>query len=113
MKAFVIVEDNTEIAELQSLALRDFASVELITDNFQRCFLPATWRGVDVVVCDLMLPGLDGEDILRYLAREFPHIKRVICTAKPTSMLVELRPIADVILQKPFRVEAFVISVIG
>lgn len=112
MKAVVIVEDNVEIAEMQAIFLRDYASVEIISNHFQRCFRPDTWHGVDVAVVDLMLPGLQGEDVLRFLMHEFPLIRRVICTAKPTHMLPELRPLADVILQKPFRAEDFVAAVI-
>lgn len=102
-----------DIAELEAAVLRPYAAVEIISDDFARVFDPAMWMGVDVAVLDLMLPDIMGEDICKFLRVQFPTIRRIICTAKPMYELVELRKIADVVLQKPFRPEDLVAAVIG
>lgn len=107
----IIVEDDPDIAAMQQYALADRASVTLITSDFRRAFKAETWRGVDVAVVDLMLPGLNGEDICRYLAFAHPQVRRIICTARPTYDLPHLRLLAHVVLQKPFRIEDFVAAV--
>lgn len=99
----VIVEDNREIAEFYGYALRGHVdSLELLTEDFERTLHSDLWQGVTCAVIDLMLPHLAGEDICRYLRDNHPNIRRVICTAKPVTSLVELLPLAHVILQKPF-----------
>lgn len=109
----LIVEDDTDIAQLEVELLRGHANVQLVTDQFHRVFRPELWQGIDVAVMDLMLPTLQGEDICRFLIHEFPHIKRVICTAKPTYLIPDLQNIAHVVLQKPFSQHAFVFAVCG
>lgn len=109
----LIVEDDRDIAALQRSLLADRADVLVLTDQFALALQPDTWVTIEIAVCDLMLPGLDGEDVCRFLRDEFPHIRRVICTAKPTSILPELTKLADVVLQKPFRPEDFVAAVLG
>lgn len=113
MKTVIIVEDNTEIAQLEALAIQQYASVEIISDHFGRVFDSATWMGVDVAVIDLMLPGIEGEQILYYLRDQHPAIRRVVCTAKPMYVLAELAEVADIVLQKPFKVDDFVAAVMG
>lgn len=109
----IIVEDDPDIASLEAEALSGVARVTLITNDFHRALRPETWLGVDVAVVDLMLPELDGEDICRYLAFEHPQVRRIICTAKPITQLVEVSRIAHVVLHKPFSVESFVDAVMG
>lgn len=101
--AVVIVEDNRDIAELEALEISKFAaSVEVISQDFERCLHPHVWLGVTCAVLDLMLPHIDGEDICRYLRDNHPNIRRVICTAKPVSQLADVAELADVVLSKPF-----------
>lgn len=112
-RTVIIVEDNFDLAELEARALEDVAEVRIIGNDFDRAFRPETWQGVDVAVTDLMLPHVAGEDICRYLRRDFPLIRRVICTAKPVTAIRDLRDLAHVVLQKPFSVPELVIAVVG
>lgn len=113
LRAVIIVEDNADLAEFEAYALKDVASCEIIGDRFDRCFRPETWQGVEVAVIDLMLPHVAGEDICRYLRHEFPFIRTVICTAKPTYLILEMFAVADAVLQKPFTSDDLVKAVTG
>lgn len=108
----VIVEDNRDIAELQALALTGVVdSVQIVSQEFERILQPDIWQGATCAVLDLMLPHIDGEDICRYLRVEFPHIRRVICTAKPLRHVPDLAELADVVLVKPFIVSDLIRAV--
>lgn len=109
----LIVEDDGDLARLQSAILAGYATVTVISDEFERTLLPETWLGIDVAVIDLMLPGLEGEDICRYLRDQQPYVRRVICTAKPMNLISDLRDLADVILQKPFGADDFLDAVLA
>lgn len=78
----MIVEDTVAVAEMLAMAL-DFAGVDVVqrTSDFAALLTPEPWQGVNAVVCDLMLPDMDGEQILRYLAAEHPSIRRVVLSA--------------------------------
>jgi two-component system, OmpR family, response regulator RegX3 len=102
LRTVIIVEDEPDVAEVQAQILKHVASVQIIAEDFRQCFDPGTWIGVDVAILDLMLPGVEGEDICRFLKVQFPRIRRIICTAKPTYVLPELAEIAHVVIQKPF-----------
>ena len=113
MRVVVIVEDDGDVAEYQAAALEGYAYVTIVSHDFSKCLDPATWMGVEVAVVDLMLPDIQGEDICRYLLKQFPAIRRIICTAKPLYMIPDLRELAHVVLQKPFDVNVFVQAVVG
>jgi DNA-binding response OmpR family regulator len=78
----MVVEDTAAIADMLAFAL-EFADVEVTTwtSDFASLLTPEPWRGVDAAVIDLMLPGMDGEDIVRYLAAECPSVQRVVLSA--------------------------------
>lgn len=97
----VIVEDDAMLAGLQA-ELLDGHNVEVVTSHFAELFAPERWADVDVAVVDLMLPGVNGEDLLDYLAAHHPQIRRVVSTAMPLYMLGHVLPKADHLLLKPF-----------
>lgn len=110
----VIVEDMEDVALAERAMLAPVVDdIVVVVDDFGRAFTPDFWAGVDVAVVDLMLPGFHGEDICRYLAAEFPSVRRVICTAKPTYELPDLAALAHVVLRKPFALEDLVHAVCG
>ena len=78
----VVAEDTVAIADMLCMAL-EYADVEVVkvTSDFTSLLTPKPWQGVDAVVCDLMLPGMDGEDIIRYVAEHHPGIARVVLSA--------------------------------
>lgn len=78
----LIVEDTIPVAEMLAMAL-EFAGVDvtLWTSDFAALLTPEPWQEVDAVVCDLMLPDVDGEQIIRYLADHHPGIQRVVLSA--------------------------------
>jgi two-component system phosphate regulon response regulator OmpR len=74
------------------------------------------WRDpADVVVCDLIMPGLDGLGAMRHLRRLDPGVRLVAITGGPTEPGERLslgRGMGAVrLLRKPFRVEEAVAAV--
>ena len=69
--------------------------------------------GVDLVVLDLMLPGMDGIQTLQRIRRDDPRIPVLILTAKSAmeDKVTGLRAGADDYLTKPFHLEEFLLRV--
>jgi DNA-binding response OmpR family regulator len=104
----LLVEDNRQIAEMvgEFLERRGY-SVDYAADGVSGLHL-AVSNSYDVVVLDLMLPGLDGLDVCRKLRRDAKKSTPVLMlTARDTleDKLVGLEAGADDYLVKPFDVD--------
>lgn len=67
----------------------------------------------DLVVLDLMLPGMDGLEALSMIRRDYPKLPVLILTAKSSkeNKVEGLRAGADDYLTKPFHLEEFLLRV--
>lgn len=106
MKQVLVIEDNPDIAKLVSLHLQDIgASVETVyngNDGYQL----ANDKRFDLVVLDLMLPGIDGIEICKRLRAKSDYTPILMLTAKSTELdrILGLEIGADDYLTKPFSV---------
>ncbi len=103
----LLVEDNRQIAEMvgEFLERRGY-SVDYAADGVSGLHL-AVSNSYDVIVLDLMLPGLDGLEVCRKLRKEAKKSTPVLMlTARDTleDKLVGLEAGADDYLVKPFEV---------
>jgi DNA-binding response OmpR family regulator len=103
----LLIEDNRHIAEMVGEFLEDQGySVDYAADGVSGLHL-AVANSYDVIVLDLMLPGLDGLEVCRKLRREAKSATPVLMlTARDTleDKLVGLEAGADDYLVKPFEV---------
>ena len=107
---FRVVDDTPEVAAFVGVWLRGQGhDVEVTTSSFPDLLGPEPWDGVDVAVVDLTLPQVNGLDILRHLADEHPHVKRVAFSAmaEPGD---EVYGLADLVLSKPIGAQEFLVA---
>lgn len=110
MKQFLVVEDNHDIANLVSLHLQDLgAEVQLASDGKVGLSL-AQKKRFDLIILDLMLPGIDGLEICRRLRGTDNNTPILMLTAKSAELdrIVGLEMGADDYLPKPFSVRELV-----
>ena len=102
----LVVEDNPDIAKLVSLHLKDLdCEVALATDGL-RGLEQARARRYDLIILDLMLPGMDGLELCRRLRGETDYTPILMLTAKSSEVdrVVGLEIGADDYLTKPFSI---------
>lgn len=103
----VLIEDEAEIAQLVTYFLRKegfdihaFGSAEEFLERLPVMELP------DLILLDLMLPGIDGIELFKYLKRDsrFQDIPVIMLTAKddPVDVVVGLELGAEDYITKPF-----------
>ncbi|MBT9099743.1 response regulator transcription factor [Methylovulum psychrotolerans] len=106
MKKLLIIEDDTDIGDMLDINLRDEGySVDIATDGLTG-MKRLQAQSYDLLVLDLMLPGLDGLEICRQV-RQMPHYQPIIIiSAKSAEMqrVLGLELGADDYLSKPFSV---------
>ncbi len=102
----LIVEDQQDLAELVQLHLKDLnCQVTLAPDGIAG-MAEADARDYDLVILDLMLPGMDGLEICRRLRARPRYVPVLMLTAKSTELdrVLGLELGADDYLTKPFSV---------
>jgi DNA-binding response OmpR family regulator len=102
----LVIEDNHDIARLVELHLKDL-SYQVDLDTNGRTGLERALHGhYDLVILDIMLPGLDGLEVCRRLRGASNHTPVLMLTARTTELdrVLGLELGADDYLTKPFSI---------
>ena len=113
----LVVDDDPLVRNLLSAVLHD-ASFDLDEAvNGQDALAVATVRPPDVVVLDVMMPGLDGYEVCRALRGDpsFDSTRIIVLTAKsaPSARDEAFRAGADAFFSKPFSPLDLIETVMG
>ncbi|OFW61895.1 MAG: hypothetical protein A2133_03070 [Actinobacteria bacterium RBG_16_64_13] len=103
-KRILLVEDDATISDLVAYNLRR-AGYDVLQEHNGRAGLQAALATeLDLVLLDLMLPGLDGMAISREVARRKPGLPIIMLTARSEreTMLEGFESGADDYITKPF-----------
>ncbi len=102
----LIVEDDENIAELIAINLQDLPAIPTIKNNGWQGLDEAMTGKYDLIVLDLMLPGLNGIEICRQLRQKQPLLPILMLTAKSEEQdkIHGLEAGADDYLTKPFSI---------
>ncbi|HEX3075664.1 MAG TPA: response regulator transcription factor [Lachnospiraceae bacterium] len=107
MAKILVVEDENKIARFVELELKyEGYEVELAGDGRQG-YEKAMHPDIDLVVLDVMLPGLSGMEVCRRVRQEGNHVPIIMLTAKDdvTDKVAGLDMGADDYMTKPFAIE--------
>ena len=116
MPRILVVEDEAHIAEgLQFNLEAEGYEVELVGDGLAAVERLGRAPGFDLVILDLMLPGLGGFQVVRRMRAAGNLTPVLILTAKddPEDVVRGLEDGADDYLAKPFRLEELLARVRG
>lgn len=100
----LIIEDEENIAELIAIHLRDLPASVTIKNNGWQGLDEALTGKYDLLVLDLMLPGVNGMEICRQIRHKVKHLPILMLTAKSEEQdkIDGLELGADDYLTKPF-----------
>jgi two-component system OmpR family response regulator len=102
----LIVEDSGDIARLVRLHLRDIGCYADIAGNGEEGVRLFQSRSYELVILDIMLPGMDGLTVCRTLRASRDYVPILMLTAKSTELdrVLGLEIGADDYLSKPFSI---------
>lgn len=112
-KKILLVEDDRDISHLVKLHLEDEGyQVEIVSDG-SAGLARAQDLHYDLIVLDLMLPGIDGLEVCRRLRSGTDYVPILMLTAKTSEVdrIVGLELGADDYLTKPFSIRELVARV--
>jgi len=102
----LIVEDNADIARLIRLHVQDLGcDADIAADGFEA--LEMFQRGqYQLVILDLMLPGMDGLSVCKQLRTSEPYVPILMLTSKSSEQerVLGLETGADDYVTKPFSI---------
>jgi DNA-binding response OmpR family regulator len=113
MKKILIIEDDQTIIEAlaDTFQFHDFEVTTAVNGKDGYCLFAA--QKPDLIILDIMLPGLDGYDICKKIRKEDQHIPIIMLTAKSqeSDRLLGFELGADDYVTKPFSVKELVARV--
>lgn len=112
-RAVLVIEDDRDIAELVALHLRETGYVVDVVYDGVEGLAAAERNPYDVVILDLMLPGMDGLSVCRELRRASRYVPILMLTSKSSEIdrVLGLEIGADDYLTKPFSIRELVARV--
>ncbi len=113
MNKVLIIEDDKSIVELLSIHLQDLCCEVRSSQNGVEALKIATEEKFDLIILDLMLPGLNGMEVCRNLRTRDRNTPIMILSAKSEEIdkVLGLETGADDYLTKPFSVREFIARV--
>lgn len=110
MKEVLIVEDDPEIVDLLEIHLTDLECKIQKAHNGNLGLDKAVHHNFDLIILDIMLPGMDGLEICRKIRGQEKYTPILMLTAKSEEIdkILGLETGADDYLTKPFSVREFI-----
>ncbi len=112
-RKLLVIEDDHNIADLVALHLRDEGYDVEVQHNGNDGLTAALTGQYELIILDLMLPGIDGLSVCRRLRSEKCYIPILMLTAKSSELdrVLGLELGADDYLTKPFSIRELVARV--
>lgn len=109
-KKALVIEDDTDIVELLRIHMNDLGcSIEAVANGRKGLEL-ALANTYDLIILDLMLPEMDGNEICRRIRGKEIHTPILMLTAKSEEFdkVLGLEMGADDYITKPFSIREFI-----
>lgn len=105
-RKILVVEDNKDLAQLLALHLRDLSYEVDLAFNGDDGWTQITSQFYDLIILDLMLPGIDGLEICRRIRSCQTYTPILMLTSKSTELdrVLGLEIGADDYVTKPFSI---------
>lgn len=112
-KTVLIIEDDSNIVELLTIHLRDLGCTIVSAPDGASGLSTALGAPFDLVILDLMLPGLSGMEVCSRIRQQDRHTPILMLTAKSEEIdkVMGLESGADDYLTKPFSIREFIARV--
>jgi DNA-binding response OmpR family regulator len=78
----LVVDDNDTLLQLMDMLLTHYGANVLLARSGEEALAIARSRPIDLVILDVMMPGMDGIDVASELKRDTPLLPIILLTAK-------------------------------
>ncbi|NVB82392.1 MAG: response regulator [Kofleriaceae bacterium] len=110
----LVVDDEARVRELLGIVLGQFHDITVV-DGGEAAIAAARDGQFDVIVCDVMMPGLSGVDVHKQLAAVVPGLERRIVFITGGTFVTDVAELVSAtgnrVIQKPFDVEQILAAI--
>ena len=113
MNKVLVIEDDPEIVDLLEIHLKDLSCDLIKSYSGEDGLTQVKSNPLDLVILDIMLPGIDGMEVCRRIRSEQINVPVLMLTAKSEEIdkVLGLEIGADDYLTKPFSIREFIARV--
>lgn len=113
MNKVLVIEDDHEIVDLLEIHLKDLSCDLIKSYSGEEGLAQVKSNPLDLVILDVMLPGIDGMEVCRRIRSEQINVPVLMLTAKSEEIdkVLGLEIGADDYLTKPFSIREFIARV--
>lgn len=113
MNKVLVIEDDKNIIELLTIHLADLSCHITSAENGKEALEIAMTNDFDLIILDLMLPGMNGMEICRRIRQKDHNTPIMILSAKSEEIdkVLGLETGADDYMTKPFSIREFIARV--
>lgn len=113
MNKVLVIEDDPEIVDLLEIHLKDLSCDLIKSYSGEDGLAQVKKNPLDLVILDVMLPGIDGMEVCRRIRSEQINVPVLMLTAKSEEIdkVLGLEIGADDYLTKPFSIREFIARV--
>jgi len=108
----LLVDDEKDFVEMLALRLKDAGEVVTVAHSCMECLDLLKTKEIDVVILDILMPGMDGIATLKEIKSNFPLVEVIMLTGHGTkqSAVQSLKLGAFDYLMKPARFEELTVK---
>jgi DNA-binding NtrC family response regulator len=111
-KTILIVEDDPSTRSLLVALMRRDRLDSAVASNAQEALALLRERTFDLILLDLMLPGVSGHEVIAFVQAEGRSERVIVCTAAGPRATAEInRSVVSAVVQKPFDVDELTLLV--
>jgi CheY-like chemotaxis protein len=112
MKTVLVIEDNLEIRENTAELLELAGYRVIVADNGKEGLVIACSHSPDLILCDIMMPGMDGYQVIKEI-RENPRTSKIpfiyiTARAEKADVKIAMNLSADGYVKKPFDIRELI-----
>lgn len=106
-----LVDDSSEMIQRMKNCLKNSRLFEVIgsATNGEQCLHELNGHSIDILILDLIMPGVDGMEVLSSLKEHAIHPRHILCTTPLLNdfIISQIQQYAvDYILMKPFELQS-------
>lgn len=104
MHKILIIEDESHIRKFINISLKREGFQVFEADSGEKGIEETSKESPDIVILDIMLPGIDGYEVCKFLKRNYPEMGIIMLTARAQDVdkIQGLENGADHYVVKPF-----------
>ncbi len=103
----LVVDDEQVVREILCDVLKELGYETMAAEDGEHAvpIYRKEWRSIDVVLLDMIMPGMNGEQTFHELKKINPRVKDIVCTGyteeRPIQKMIQTGALA--VVNKPFR----------